>query len=841
MPAGRAGHAHGAMLGMPAVFDRGKNMSKGWARVVALVVVLATGHAQAQLRAVPPGEIPELRDNEGLVVVAVDTDIDLYRVRLTRNGRMFGSGTMQGLGAGRNHALYVATEGDYEWADLWLIRQIRYPLRKDPEFAFSVSPGTISYPGDLLFRPLTPWRAQMQMYNRGLAAMDWLEDHHPGLLARYGMVYTGHYPDPFPAFYLQQHHTRGLGAAAAQTALRTPPEAGVLPLPVETAFRSGRILNVRMNPAGSLIALHVREDEEEWTVELVDLEAGTLTVMATSASPFVRMEWSGDQTLVVTARPSRRTSLVSVIRIEEAADGGRGFSHTRLPEGVVVSVLPGEPDHILYATRVRHNSTGTGGQMMVHRMDISSAASIEAFQPTLGTRLNRGLQDDSHWLVDAGGRLRAAIVQRGEGYVLVHGEAPDFQDLLDLSEDSEFDPVALSADASLIFGVTEHDRGQRELVAFDVAQRRIVRTLFSREGVDVDGVLLDARQEPIGVTYYEGGRLVSTYFSEADDLLAQRLRQAFDGHSVRVVARNADRSQVVAWVEGGNRPGELFHVDVARGSASFLAEDRPWLADTRLARTEVVRFNGADGLAMEAFLTLPEAAGRRPLVVYPHGGPVGVADTLDFRPDVQFLASLGYAVLRVNFRGSDGYGRAFREAGRRNWGTVIEDDIDAALTHVLEHYPIDATRMCALGSSYGGYSALISAIRWPDRFRCVVSFAGVSDPMLVFTASDTGRDPRGRQLLEQLIGDPHTEASSMTAASPLLNAGRLSAPVMLAHGLEDRRADFEHSHRLARLLHIADTPAVGLVFEAEGHGLSDPDNVHTLWRGIAGFLREHLD
>lgn len=172
---------------------------------------------------------------------------------------------------------------------------------------------------------------------------------------------------------------------------------------METAFRSGRILNVRMNPAGSLIALHVREDEEEWTVELVDLEAGTLTVMATSASPFVRMEWSGDQTLVVTARPSRRTSLVSVIRIEEAADGGRGFSHTRLPEGVVVSVLPGEPDHILYATRVRHNSTGTGGQMMVHRMDISSAASIEAFQPTLGTRLNRGLQDDSHWLVDAGG------------------------------------------------------------------------------------------------------------------------------------------------------------------------------------------------------------------------------------------------------------------------------------------------------------------------------------------------------------------------------------------------------------------------------------------------------
>jgi dipeptidyl aminopeptidase/acylaminoacyl peptidase len=225
----------------------------------------------------------------------------------------------------------------------------------------------------------------------------------------------------------------------------------------------------------------------------------------------------------------------------------------------------------------------------------------------------------------------------------------------------------------------------------------------------------------------------------------------------------------------------------------------------------------------------------------PHGGPIGVADRLHFEYDVQFIASLGYAVLQVNFRGSEGYGRAFREAGHGQYGTGIEDDIDAALQTALARYPLDASRMCILGTSYGGYSAMISSIRWPGRFRCAVSISGVSDRLLVFTASDTARTAAGRRTLVELMGDPREQQEALMTASPLYQYRKLTTPLMLVHGRDDRRVDFEHTRRLVRMLNLDHRPPVVLAFADEGHGLEGLQSTVIAWSGIAGFLRKYLD
>jgi len=248
-----------------------------------------------------------------------------------------------------------------------------------------------------------------------------------------------------------------------------------------------------------------------------------------------------------------------------------------------------------------------------------------------------------------------------------------------------------------------------------------------------------------------------------------------------------------------------------------------------------------DGLPIEAYLTMPPVAGKRPLVVLPHGGPVGVADRMLFDPEVQFLASLGYAVLQVNFRGSDGFGKAFREAGYKKHGTLIEDDIETALTEVLARFPLDPQRMCVMGASYGGYSAMVSTVRWPQRFRCAVSMSGVSDRVLFFTASDGGNSAKGRKELERVIGDPNTELDEMLETSPLYRYREMQVPVMLVHGGEDMRVDYEHSRRLVRMLNLAGHKPVMLSFDKEGHGLSDIDDIDKAYSGIAGFLQQYLD
>jgi dipeptidyl aminopeptidase/acylaminoacyl peptidase len=293
-------------------------------------------------------------------------------------------------------------------------------------------------------------------------------------------------------------------------------------------------------------------------------------------------------------------------------------------------------------------------------------------------------------------------------------------------------------------------------------------------------------------------------------------------------------------VDSSEHPPALYHMDVDARRASLLTDSRPDLAGFSFAPAHVLAVTGSGGLPLEAYLTLPPGTGKRPLVVMPHGGPIGVADRLHFDPEVQFLASLGYAVLQVNFRGSDGYGKAFREAGHRSQGGLIEDDIDAAIKVALAAHPLDPERMCALGGSYGGYSAMVSSLRWPGRFRCVVSMFGVSDRALFFTASDSGRNAKVRKQMERVIGDPNTDMANMQATSPLYLYRELQVPLMLVHGREDVRVDFEHTRRLVRMLNHAGRPPVLMAFADEGHGLDDIDNIDTAWSGIAGFLGEHL-
>jgi dipeptidyl aminopeptidase/acylaminoacyl peptidase len=207
---------------------------------------------------------------------------------------------------------------------------------------------------------------------------------------------------------------------------------------------------------------------------------------------------------------------------------------------------------------------------------------------------------------------------------------------------------------------------------------------------------------------------------------------------------------------------------------------------------------------------------------------------------VQFLAGLGYAVLQVNFRGSEGYGRSFREAAEGNYGSLIEDDIDAAISQVLAEHPLDPNRICILGSSYGGYSALIASLRWPERFRCAASIAGVTDRLLRFSASDGAQSAEGRAELEKLMGDPNTDPDALQRASPVYRHAELKLPVLLAHGRADRRVDAEHSRRLERVLSQTGKPPVTLYFDTEGHGLSQTSNQQQLWTSIAAFLQQHL-
>jgi dipeptidyl aminopeptidase/acylaminoacyl peptidase len=227
----------------------------------------------------------------------------------------------------------------------------------------------------------------------------------------------------------------------------------------------------------------------------------------------------------------------------------------------------------------------------------------------------------------------------------------------------------------------------------------------------------------------------------------------------------------------------------------------PTFARVKPVPSLVLRAKARDGFEVESYLTLPATGGHRhPLVVMPHGGPQGVRDTRSFDPEVQLLAHYGYAVLRVNFRGSSGFGKAFREGGLHNWGRGIEDDILAALDGALAAQPLDTARVALRGTSYGGYSALMGLVRSPDRFRCGVAIAAVTDLPLLFVAGDGGQRVDDRKALGTLLGDPLRKLAELEDMSPAYRTRDLRQPILIVHERGDARVPIEHAMRLGLML-----------------------------------------
>jgi dipeptidyl aminopeptidase/acylaminoacyl peptidase len=225
------------------------------------------------------------------------------------------------------------------------------------------------------------------------------------------------------------------------------------------------------------------------------------------------------------------------------------------------------------------------------------------------------------------------------------------------------------------------------------------------------------------------------------------------------------------------------------------------------------------------------------MVVMPHGGPHGYYDSWLFDVDAQFLASRGYAVLQVNFRGSEGRGVSFKEAGFREWGGKIQDDLIDGVKWAIEQGEVDGKRVCAYGASFGGYAALMLAAREPSMFRCAVGYAGVYDLNLLLTADDAITEKRTLNIIKRYVGDDKAELDRF---SPAKLASRITAPVLLVHGGKDKQAPVEHAEAMRAALTAAGRPPEWLLAPNESHGFYDTKNRTEFYQRLEAFLAKNL-
>jgi dipeptidyl aminopeptidase/acylaminoacyl peptidase len=258
-----------------------------------------------------------------------------------------------------------------------------------------------------------------------------------------------------------------------------------------------------------------------------------------------------------------------------------------------------------------------------------------------------------------------------------------------------------------------------------------------------------------------------------------------------------------------------------------------------MAPRRPITFKARDGLVLHGFLTMPAhpAGGKVPLVLMPHGGPFGLADGWHFDTDAQFMASRGYAVLQVNYRGSGGRGPDFKESGYREWGGKIQDDLVDGVRWAVASGEVDGARMCVYGGSFGGYSALMLAAREPALFKCAVGYAGVYDLNLLFKAQNNRWDESRINYFGKTVG---TDKAELNRYSPTLLADRITAPVMLVHGGQDKVALVENAEKMRDALTRAGRPPEWLLASGEGHGFYTIKNRTEFYQRLEAFLAKHI-
>jgi dipeptidyl aminopeptidase/acylaminoacyl peptidase len=361
---------------------------------------------------------------------------------------------------------------------------------------------------------------------------------------------------------------------------------------------------------------------------------------------------------------------------------------------------------------------------------------------------------------------------------------------------------------------------------------------FDNEGVDVSGLVMDfTGHEPIGVQAYADRNVY--HWLRPDDPAAiayMQLQRAFADQNVRITSASHDGRLAIVRVDSDVNPGDYYLFDTKTAKADFLYGTRTWIDPRQMRPKQPFAITARDGLTLHGYVTRPSGEGPFPLVVLPHDGPHDVRDYWEFDPQVQLLANRGYAVLQLNFRGSAGYGSRFREAGYRQWGGRMQDDLTDATLWAVAQGIAHKDRICIYGLGFGGYAALMGAVREPDLYRCVISYGEVYDLAAVLD-SDYLPGRAGAFLLSRMLGE---DRADLRSRSPLRNVERIRAPVLLIQGTQDRRVSGPQVERMKWALKMADKPVDVMTLSGEGSQPYGEDNRRAMYERVLGFLEQHL-
>ncbi len=448
------------------------------------------------------------------------------------------------------------------------------------------------------------------------------------------------------------------------------------------------------------------------------------------------------------------------------------------------------------------------------------------------------------WLVDAELAVRGATAATAAGgfdFLIRDSRDDEWRTLVSWSAEDALTSAALgfTRDGGSVYLLDSRDANAARLVKLHIGTRE-TRVLAEDPTYDVAGAMIHPDTREIQMVSFLKARTEHVVLDPSieDDIAAIQLLNPGD---FDVINRNhADDVWLVAFIED-NQPISYYSFDRKTREGTFLFHNRSALAEYTLAESRPVAFQARDGLTIHGYLHLPAdgKGGARPMVLNVHGGPWH-RDTWGYDPEAQWFANRGYACLQLNFRGSTGYGKRVLNAGDKEWGGKMHDDLVDGVRWAVESGYADPNRIAIYGGSYGGYAALVGATFTPQLFTCAVDIVGPSN-LITFINTIPPYWSSYLTLLHQRVGNPETEAEFLKSRSPLFHVDKIQIPMLIAQGANDPRVKQAESEQIVEAMKSKGIDHSYMLFEDEGHGFAKPENRLEFYAAAEKFLAKHLN
>ncbi|MBL3538808.1 MAG: S9 family peptidase [Aminivibrio sp.] len=598
-------------------------------------------------------------------------------------------------------------------------------------------------------------------------------------------------------------------------------------IPLEDFFRNPDRSGFQISPDGSRISWRASwERRMNIFVQKIGEETATRITSATERD-ILSYFWAGNDRILY-LQDSGGDENYHLYAVDAGGSEARDLTPFEGVRATIVDRLDEIDDEVLIGMNRRDPRL-----FDVYRLNIATGELI---------LLEENPGDIEEWMTDHEGKLRVAIRTEGVNQSLLYREREDypFRTLLTTDFRESVSPLFFTFDNKKLYVSSNVGRNTSAIFVFDPEKAKNEELVFEHPEVDVYTLFLSKKRKVITGTGYTTDRFRYHFFDEERAGLQKELESRLPGYVVTVASMSKEEDRVLLHAGSDRTLGAYYFYDMKTKDFRKLADLSPWLPEDRLAPMKPVKYTARDGLTIHGYLTLPAGSDGRnlPVVINPHGGP-WARDTWGYDSEVQFLANRGLAVLQMNFRGSTGYGRAFWEAGFKQWGRAMQDDITDGVKWLIEQGIADPDRIGIYGGSYGGYAVLAGLAFTPELYACGVDYVGVSN---LFTLLETIPPywELGRQMLYEQIGHPEKDRDLLKAVSPVFHADNIRAPLFVAQGANDPRVKKSESDQIVEALRARGVEVEYMVKDNEGHGFLNEENRFDFYRAMERFLAKHL-